>query len=69
LLDGAGLDDACRALACGEENRIDRIMFRSSSDLVLTPSNWHVDPSFVREDGSDLSDHEAVGADLSWSVQ
>ncbi len=68
LLSGADLEDVCRVLACGEENRIDRIMFRSSSDVILSPSNWHVDRSFVREDGGDLSDHEAVGAEISWSA-
>jgi endonuclease/exonuclease/phosphatase family metal-dependent hydrolase len=68
LLDQAGLTDTCRVLSCGEEDRIDRIMFRSSSWIELVPSNWRVDRSFVREDGEDLSDHEAVAVDFTWSV-
>ena len=67
LLDGAGLEDACRALGCPEPARIDRIMFRSSVTFTLTPKNWRVDPSFVDGTAKPLSDHEAVAVDFGWS--
>lgn len=69
LLQGAQLDDACRVLSCGDESRIDRIMFRSSDELELSVDNWRVDTSFVDNDGNDLSDHEAVGVDFSWVLK
>jgi hypothetical protein len=69
LLAGAGLDDACRKLSCAEPNRIDRVMFRSSQTLTLTPQNWRVDQSFVDTGGQPLSDHEAVGVDFVWTAK
>ena len=66
LLEGAGLTDACRELACGEEFRIDRIMSRSSDRLELTPTSWLVDSTFVDDNGGALSDHEAVVVDFDW---
>jgi len=66
LLTGAGLEDACRKLSCPDPNRIDRIMFRGSQTLTLTPQNWRVDTSFVDAGGQPLSDHEAVGVDFVW---
>lgn len=68
LLEGAGLTDACRELTCGEEFRIDRIMFRSSDTVELTPTSWIVDLSFVDGDGDDLSDHEAVVVEFDWAT-
>ena len=67
LLDGAGLVDTCRALTCGEEGRIDRVMLRSSAAVELTAVEWLVDDRFVDPDGNDLSDHEAVGVTIAWS--
>lgn len=67
LLEGAGLTDACRELACGDEFRIDRVMFRSSERVELTPTSWLVDLSFVDDNGGPLSDHEAVVVDFDWA--
>lgn len=69
LLAGAGLVDACRELDCGEQYRIDRVMFRSSADLQLTPTSWIVDPSFVDGGGYPLSDHEAIGVEFDWATR
>lgn len=66
LLDGAGLVDACRALACGEEGRIDRVLLRSSAQVELTAVDWQVDDRFVDPEGNQLSDHEAVGVTIGW---
>jgi hypothetical protein len=59
------LADACRTLSCGDD-RIDRFLFRSGSDLVLTPTEWDVAEEFVDEDGWPLSDHEATRARFRW---
>lgn len=67
LLNGAGLTDACRELTCGDEFRIDRIMFRSSDTVELTPTSWIVDLSFVDASGEQLSDHDAVVAEFNWA--
>ena len=69
LLAGAALKDACRELNCPEPNRIDRVMFRNSKALTLTPKNWRVDQTFVDSSGGPLSDHEAVGVDFDWDFQ
>lgn len=66
LLDGAGLVDVCRALACGDEYRIDRVMVRDGGHVELTPTSWMIDAAFVDPEGNDLSDHEAVGVELAW---
>ncbi len=34
LIAGAGLTDSCRALGCGEEGRIDRVLYRSSGESL-----------------------------------
>jgi hypothetical protein len=67
LIDAAGLTDTCRALGCGEELRIDRVLFRSSDDVAFEVQSWALDRSFVDGDGVDLSDHEAVAVELTWT--
>ena len=67
LLADAGLTDVCRALACGDE-RIDRILIRSSDELELEPLQWWLPHEFVDEDGEPLSDHAPVAARLGWRV-
>ena len=62
LLTGSSLDCACRTLQCAEPERIDRIMFRSSATLTLTPKSYAVESSFVDLSGSPLSDHEPASA-------
>ncbi len=67
LLTGAKLDCACRVLTCAEPDRIDRVMFRSSSGVKISSSSWHVETSFVDAQGKPLSDHEPVSVELSLS--
>lgn len=66
LLLGAGLTDVCRALDCGDEYRIDRVLYRSSQQIALTPMAWAIDASFVDPMGNALSDHEALGVVIGW---
>jgi hypothetical protein len=68
LLTQAKLTDACVHLSCGEADRIDRVMYRSSAALQLEAKTWKVDTTFVDSAGKDLSDHEAVGVLMSWKV-
>jgi hypothetical protein len=63
----AGLTDACRALACSDPERIDRVMYRSAPGVELHIEKLIVDNRFVRPDGMALSDHEAVGAVVRWT--
>jgi hypothetical protein len=63
----AGLTDACRALACSDPDRIDRVMYRSAPGIELRISKLVVDDRFVRPDGKALSDHEAVGVVVRWT--
>lgn len=60
LLAGSSLQCACRALNCPEPNRIDRVLFRSSATVTLTPKSHAVETSFVDAAGNPLSDHEPV---------
>lgn len=66
LLKRAGLRDACRTLSCGKPTLIDRVMYRGSAALSLRATGFAVDGRFVREDGKDLSDHQAVGVVIEW---
>jgi hypothetical protein len=65
LLQDADLQIACRTLSCAEEKH-DRIMYRSSPDLTLTPTTWSHPAGFIDPDGFDLSDHKPVLVNFSW---
>jgi len=67
MLKRAGLSDACRTLACGKPHLIDRVMYRSSAAISLRVTALALDTRFVREDGKNLSDHEALGALVQWA--
>ena len=65
FLTQTGLQDSCDALAC-MDNRVDRIFYRSSSDVNLLVSARHLPTEFVNPAGEDLSDHKPVSIDLDW---
>lgn len=65
FLEGTGLSDACRRFGCGDE-RLDRVLVRSSQELELDILGWWTDRRFVDVDGAPLSDHLAVGVELGW---
>ena len=67
LLQETGVAVACNVLSC-TDGKHDRIMFRSSPDLKLTPTTWSNPPDFVDAQGFDLSDHKPVLVDFSWEV-
>jgi endonuclease/exonuclease/phosphatase family metal-dependent hydrolase len=67
IIEGAGLTDACQAVACGDQ-RIDMIMVRSADDLELEVLDWWLPEEFVdAETGEPLSDHLPVAASLRYT--
>ena len=65
---GASLSRVCAAVDCAEPDRIDRIYFRSSDAVTLTPTAWRVVPGFVDSEGVDLSDHMPIEATIAWAA-
>lgn len=63
---GMGLLDACATLGCPEPWRIDRVLYRSSGSVQLTPRRWRIDARFVDANAHPLSDHLAVAVDFAW---
>jgi hypothetical protein len=52
-----------------ESESIDKIMFRSSEKLTLTPKEYEVEKEkFVDENGAPLSDHWPVSAVFDWKL-
>jgi endonuclease/exonuclease/phosphatase family metal-dependent hydrolase len=66
LLAEAELADACATLRCPEPSRVDRVLYRSSTELRLEPKAWRIDRSFVDARGEPLSDHLAVAVSFEW---
>lgn len=64
LLASAGLTDSCAATSCGDDDHIDRFLFRSSAAVTVTARSWRVDTRFVDEMGEDLSDHPAIAVEF-----
>ena len=67
LMEATGLVDVCRHLQCPEES-IDRVLFRSSDGLTLTPTLWARPTEFVDDEGKDLSDHRPVHVNIDWQT-
>jgi len=65
LLSEGDLQDACRFLDCGDDT-YDRIMFRGSNVVSLTPLSWQHPPEFVDAEGNNLSDHKPVSVLFHW---
>ena len=62
-----GLRELCRSFLCEGQN-LDRVLYRSSNALELTPLAWHADGRFVGEGGMHLSDHPAMAATFAWEA-
>ncbi|MBL4680942.1 MAG: endonuclease/exonuclease/phosphatase family protein [Pseudomonadales bacterium] len=45
---------------------IDRIMYRSSSELTLSPERRYIAPEFIDRNNDPLSDHPALVVEFSW---
>lgn len=68
FLAATGLVDACRALSCPTDT-IDRVMFRGSEALELTPTSWRFADEMVDAAGGPLSDHDAVSVAIGWRAR
>ncbi|MCB9556259.1 MAG: endonuclease/exonuclease/phosphatase family protein [Deltaproteobacteria bacterium] len=68
LFEGAGLEDACGALACGDQ-RIDRVLWRSGPSLRIEPRRWWIPEDFVDAAQQPLSDHLPVAVELSFRAE
>jgi hypothetical protein len=64
-----GLRDSCAAVGCEETGDIDKIAFRSTPRLTLTPRS-HDFPAddFKAPDGEDLSDHDPLVVEFRWQA-
>ena len=61
LLADTSLLDVCTQLGCDDPNSIDKVLYRSSDDIEITPLEWRNDADrFVRDDGEPLSDHDPI---------
>lgn len=67
LVRESAVTDACTSLSCAHPSMIDRVLYRSSESVDLSPVTFTVDRRFVRKDGKDLSDHKAVGVVFRWA--
>ncbi|HBP18617.1 MAG TPA: endonuclease [Planctomycetes bacterium] len=64
FLQNTGLSEVARVL--GQPSMIDRIMYRSSTKLELTPVGWREATEFTDSSGLDLSDHPAIHVDFDY---
>ncbi len=67
MLSTTGLKDACVALKCSEPWRVDRVLYRGGTDLILEAARWRIAREFVDAQGQPLSDHLAVAVTFSWA--
>jgi endonuclease/exonuclease/phosphatase family metal-dependent hydrolase len=61
-----GLLDACTTLGCPHPARIDRVLFRASPLLELTPVRWRIASGFHDPEGAPLSDHAPIAVEFTW---
>ena len=66
LMEALNLQDSCEQVDCGEINHIDRILYRSSSELQISISQWQNEPNFYDENNIPLSDHLAISVSIAW---
>ncbi|MFX0210866.1 MAG: endonuclease/exonuclease/phosphatase family protein [Candidatus Hodarchaeota archaeon] len=66
LASGTQLIDSCIELGI-DDDRVDKIFYRSSDSINLTPESYTVETEvFANENGEPLSDHEAVSVLFRW---
>lgn len=69
LLAAGGLTDACDAMDCPQPERIDKIAFRSGGGITLEARSWRFAvEEFAADDGTPLSDHDALEVEVAWSA-
>lgn len=68
LVNEGGLTLVCATLKCTDD-RVDRIYYRDSAELMWTPLKRTVETTFVDGKGVELSDHEPLTARLTWKLK
>ena len=69
LLRETGLARTCWAVDCEAPHHIDKVLFRSSTDLQLRVDAWsNIEADFRDDDDIPLSDHPAIEAMFEWST-
>jgi endonuclease/exonuclease/phosphatase family metal-dependent hydrolase len=65
-----GLVDVCAEVDCGSDaDEIDKVVFRSSRDVVLNPTSHRFERDvFVDDEGEPLSDHDALEVNFDWEA-
>jgi hypothetical protein len=59
--------DVCQKVGCPDPWCIDRVLYRNSPALNITPRSWRTDASFVDRAGVPLSDHLPVSVTFDWN--
>ncbi len=67
FLKRTGLTDSCRSVGCSRRE-LDRVFYRSSTNIELRAVAWAEDTAFVDAEGQALSDHPAVAVHLEWAL-
>ncbi len=66
----AVFNDSCAAVKCAAAEHIDRVFFKSGTDVQLTVTSWkNESKSFRDDDGHDLSDHPPIHAIVNWKIK
>jgi hypothetical protein len=71
FLAATGLTDTCEVVDCGADaDRIDKFAFRSGGGVTLTALTHSFErDKFMRDDGTQLSDHSALAVTFQWTVE
>ncbi len=68
FLSATGLSDVCIQLSCPEPGSIDKIAYRNSSTVSLSPTSADFPRERFQVNGVDLSDHPPFVATFDWDV-
>lgn len=65
----ANLTDVCRQLGCGDENRLDKITYRSGTLVELEAIDYYIPSNFKDEKGKELSNHLPLVAEFTIGIK
>jgi hypothetical protein len=69
FVEATGLTDTCAALSCDQPELVDKVAFRSSDEVELTPMSHAVPRNlFVNPEGEDLSYRPPVAVQFEWQA-
>jgi hypothetical protein len=69
FLEGTGLRDACAAGSCDDGSLLERVLYRSSGEVALTPTAHRLRTDrFVDGDGAPLSEFPPLEVAFTWAA-